>query len=37
MTGNETEDCGGMTATGVRDGNTLTVSDDQGETLVFRR
>jgi hypothetical protein len=37
MTGNETEDCSGMTATGVLDGNTLTVSDDQGETLVFRR
>lgn len=37
MTGNETEECSGMTATGVLDGNTLTVSDDQGETLVFRR
>lgn len=37
MTGDETENCSGMTATGILDGNTLTVSDDQGETLVFRR
>ena len=37
MTGKETTDCSGVTATGVLDGNTLTVSDDQGETLVFRR
>lgn len=37
MTGRETEDCSGTTATGMLDGNTLTVSDDQGETLVFRR
>jgi hypothetical protein len=37
MTGNETAQCSGITATGVLDGNTFTVSDDQGETLVFRR
>ena len=37
MTGRETEECSGMTATGVLDGDTFTVSDDQGETLVFRR
>jgi hypothetical protein len=37
LTGNETANCSGMTATGVLDGNTMTVSDDQGETLVFRR
>jgi hypothetical protein len=37
LTGRETEDCSGMTATGVLDGTTLTISDDQGETLVFRR
>ena len=37
MTGNETANCSGITATGVLDGNTMTVSDDQGETLVFRR
>jgi len=37
MTGNETEQCSGITATGVLDGRTLTVSDDQGERLVFRR
>ena len=37
LTGNETAQCSGMTATGVLDGNTFTVSDDQGETLVFRR
>lgn len=35
--GQESENCSGMTATGTIDGNTLTVSDDQGETLVFRR
>lgn len=37
LTGTATEECSAMTATGVLDGNTLTVSDDQGETLVFRR
>ena len=37
LTGNETLQCSGMTATGVLNGNTFTVSDDQGETLVFRR
>ena len=37
LTGTETLQCSGMTATGVLNGNTFTVSDDQGETLVFRR
>lgn len=37
LAGNETANCSGMTATGVVDGKTITVSDDQGETLVFRR
>lgn len=37
MTGDETEECSGTTATAVLDGKTLTVSDEDGETLVFRR
>lgn len=37
MTGRETDSCTAMTATGILAGNTLTVSDDEGETLVFRR
>ena len=37
LTGTETAECSAMTATGVLDGRTFTVSDDQGETLVFRR
>jgi hypothetical protein len=37
LTGNETARCSGVTATGVLDGSTFTVTDDQGETLVFKR
>jgi len=37
LTGAESEECSGPTATGVLDGNTLTVTDDTGEILVFRR
>jgi hypothetical protein len=36
MTSTESDECDASTATGVLDGNTLTV-DDQGQVLVFRR
>jgi hypothetical protein len=37
LTAPASDDCSGDTLTGTRDGNTLTFSDDTGETLVFRR
>jgi hypothetical protein len=37
LTSMESDACSGVTATGTLDGNTLTVTDDQGEILVFRR
>ena len=37
LTSVESADCSGVTATGTLSGNTLTVTDDSGETLVFRR
>ncbi len=37
LTSVESEDCSGATLTGIRDGNTLTFTDESGETLVFSR
>lgn len=37
LTGIESDECDGTIATGTLDGNTLTVTDDTGEVLVFRR